>query len=221
MLRLQQLLQLWAVWLVAPAFGREASSIVASGNPHIPAECPTSSEGSSCECPAQRLLELTAENLVPHLPVQADSFLRLEPRKANGLQVNLYNFKQPARLSELELPFRILPLRRVDLTDLQVIEVPQKQALDSWFPGYAWSILVCGRCQGLHLGWKFTPAARGASNTVQEPFYALIVEAVEAAEDEALTTADGHLLARLRAVGQPLAAIGLAASALQSLGGAA
>lgn len=26
---------------------------------------------------------------------------------------------------------------------------------DSWFPGYAWTIAVCGTC-GRHLGWKFT-----------------------------------------------------------------
>lgn len=28
-------------------------------------------------------------------------------------------------------------------------------ARDSWFPGYAWTILYCGRC-GNHLGWRFT-----------------------------------------------------------------
>ena len=28
---------------------------------------------------------------------------------------------------------------------------------DSWFPGYAWTILYCGVCRN-HLGWKFTKA---------------------------------------------------------------
>ncbi|GMI23312.1 hypothetical protein TrRE_jg4045 [Triparma retinervis] len=37
---------------------------------------------------------------------------------------------------------------------------------DTWFPGYAWTVLYCG-C-GEHLGWKFTlipPAERGDSVT--------------------------------------------------------
>ena len=49
--------------------------------------------------------------------------------------------------------------------------MPPKQAADSWFVGYQWSILVCGNCmegEALHLGWKFT-AANG------DAFYALIV----------------------------------------------
>eukprot|EP01039_Chlorochromonas_danica_P007792 gene7792-8603_t len=32
-------------------------------------------------------------------------------------------------------------------------------ARDSWFPGYAWTILYCGRC-GNHLGWRFTALRR-------------------------------------------------------------
>lgn len=205
------------VFSFVPAYGRESCTLLATGNPHMPSQCLESSEKSAggCDCPAQRLLELTAQNLVPQQPVQSDTFLRLETRRANGLEVNLYNFKQPGRLSPLELPFKILAVRQVDLTDIKVIEVPAQQALDSWFPGYAWSILVCERCQGRHLGWKFTPAKVGPQ---QEAFYALIVEAVEAEEDETLRTAEGKLLAAFRVVGQPLAAIGLTASALQSLG---
>ncbi|CAE8685939.1 unnamed protein product, partial [Polarella glacialis] len=166
-------------FIAAPVVSRESvSTLVALGNPHVAAsakECSASS-GGSCECPAQRLLELTASNLLPQLRVQADSFLRLEQRRANGLEVNLYHLKQPARLSELELPFKILPLRQVDLTGLQVLEVPQKQAQDSWFPGYAWSILICTRCEGRHLGWKFTPISGSSTAAPQDAFYALIVE---------------------------------------------
>eukprot|EP00913_Durusdinium_trenchii_P016534 g15539.t1 len=122
----------------------------------------------------------------------ADSFIGMEEHEVQGLKVNLYNFKQPARLSELQLPFKLLLLRSVDLTDTQLYEVPMKQAVDSWFPGFAWSILLCKRCQGRHLGWKFTPT----STTDGSAFYALIVEA---AKEEEL---ENHLLVTLRAVGR-------------------
>ena len=58
---------------------------------------------------------------------------------------------------------------------MELLEVPSKDALDSWFPGFAWSILLCKRCEGRHLGWKFTPTGDGV------PFYALIVEAAKEA----------------------------------------
>lgn len=77
-----------------------------------------------------------------------------------------------------------------------------EQSMDSWFPGYSWSILVCSRCGGRHLGWKFSPTASALAGV---PFYALIVEATK----EELKSS---LMVTLRAVGQPLAAIGLAAS---------
>jgi len=150
---------------------------------------------------------------MPRLPVQGDTFRGIEERRlVGGLEITIYNFDQPRRLSELQLPFKILPMRRIDLTDVQVVEVPPKQALDSWFPGYAWSILICDRCKGRHLGWKFTPAGPSALNS--EAFYALIVEAIDAEEEEPL--AQQRFLAGLRAVGQPLAAIGLTASILSS-----
>ncbi len=40
----------------------------------------------------------------------------------------------------------------------------------TWFDGFAWRIAVCGGC-GLHLGWRFQPAA-GAGAT----FWGLLVE---------------------------------------------
>ena len=57
----------------------------------------------------------------------------------------------------------------------QVLEVSPEQARDSWFVGYEWSIVICRRGSGRHLGWKFTP--RGHTN--EAPFYALIVAASE------------------------------------------
>ena len=119
---------------------------------------------------------------------------------------HLYNFKQPGRLSSLQLPFKLLLLRQLDLEDTQLLEVPVEQAIDSWFPGYRWSILLCRRCGGRHLGWKFSPESSALQGM---PFYALIVEATK--EEELKSS----LLVTLRAVGQPLAAIGLAASMIE------
>lgn len=201
--------------LVSPAGARETSAVLATGNPHQAAgdaECPSKDLGiGECRCPAQTL-DLSAANLVPRLRVQGDTFRGSEDRRLAGLELQLYHFQQPQRLSQLELPFKLLLLRRVDLADAELIEVPAKQALDSWFPGYAWSILVCRRCGCRHLGWKFTPSGLAPA----EAFYAMIVETVEAQEEDP-PRATSRLLASVRAVGQPLAAIGLAASALGGL----
>jgi len=190
------------------------SKLLAPGNPHVPKspDKETCSTGQ-CDCPAQQLM-ISPANVLPRLHVQGDTFLKSEEKHVAGTEVNIYHFKQPSRLSELELPFKILPLRQVDLTDLEVIEVAPQQALDSWFPGYAWSIIVCLRCEGRHLGWKFTPT--GPHGTA---FYALIVETVDSEEAEAARVPTEKIfLASIRAIGQPLAAIGLVASALQKAG---
>merc|ERR1719189_1204446 len=158
-------------------------------------------------------MDLSVSNFVPRLPVQAGSFLNFEERRVGGLDITIYHFRQPRRLSELQLPFKILPLRRIDVTDLLLLEVPPQQSLDSWFPGYAWSILLCGRCGGRHIGWKFTPTSPGAA----EAFYALIVETVDSEEERVGARAPAaKLFESIRVVSQPLAALGLAASALQS-----
>eukprot|EP00435_Cladocopium_sp_Y103_P071584 s72_g37.t2 len=140
---------------------------------------------------------------------------RMEEHEVHGLKVSLYNFKQPARLSELQLPFKLLLLRQVDQTDLELLEVPSKDALDSWFPGFAWSILLCKRCEGRHLGWKFTPTGDGV------PFYALIVEAAK--EDELESRLLVHLRLDASADGilswaskKPVAVVGLLDGILES-----
>jgi len=217
-LALPGLLAVLAAFAPEVVHARETVAVFAPGNPHVPRGESVSEQceaSERCECPGQRDLELSGSGVVRHLPVQADTFLRLEERRVNGIDIDIYHFKQPYRLSELQLPFKILPLRNVDLTDMQLIEVTPRQALDSWFPGYAWSVLVCRRCEGRHLGWKFTPTTGNGA-----PFYALIVETVDG--EETLKTAvpnERLLLTGLRAVGQPLAAIGLAASALRDLSG--
>merc|ERR1712113_1086164 len=121
---------------------------------------------------------------LPRLAVQPDTFLRIETKKVVGMEIDIYHFKQPGRLSYLELPFKLLPLRAIDLTDVGVIEVPTNQAMDSWFPGYAWSVLVCSRCEGTHIGWKFTP-----TDGKGQAFYALIVETIDKEQEELLSTA--------------------------------
>lgn len=43
-------------------------------------------------------------------------------------------------------------------TPLRSVAVDRRsETKDSWFPGYAWAILTCGRCNR-HLGWRFTKA---------------------------------------------------------------
>jgi len=192
---------------------REAE-VMAPGNPHIPKDNGKQCAAAGpCECPAQHLT-ITSANAMPRLAAQQDTFLRVETKRVAGVEIEFYHFKQPGRLSELELPFKILPLRTIELSDVVEVEVSPKQAMDSWFPGYAWSILVCTRCEGTHIGWKFTPTGAGAG----QAFYALIVETVDKEEEEPLSTAarGERLIASIRIVGRPLAALGLAASALQS-----
>ena len=38
----------------------------------------------------------------------------MEEHEVHGLKVSLYNFEQPARLSELQLPFKLLLLRQAE-----------------------------------------------------------------------------------------------------------
>eukprot|EP00957_Ditylum_brightwellii_P122014 9305402-Ditylum_brightwellii.AAC.1 len=57
---------------------------------------------------------------------------------------------------------------------LRDVPVDSKVALDSWFPGYAWTPVVCnGGCSTgyIHVGWRFT-----STSNPGEYFYALIVD---------------------------------------------
>jgi len=56
---------------------------------------------------------------------------------------------------------------------VETLPVDTKQAVNSWFPGYYWSLLICTKCDTpLHLGWKFTPVSADAYVS----FFALIVD---------------------------------------------
>eukprot|EP01134_Creolimax_fragrantissima_P000718 CFRG0718T1 len=50
-----------------------------------------------------------------------------------------------------------ITVRRVELPNVFLSGGAYTQ--DSWFPGYAWTILNCGQC-GHHLGWRFTAASQ-------------------------------------------------------------
>eukprot|EP00929_Paragymnodinium_shiwhaense_P115338 TRINITY_DN84112_c0_g1_i1.p2 TRINITY_DN84112_c0_g1~~TRINITY_DN84112_c0_g1_i1.p2 ORF type:complete len:218 (-),score=63.47 TRINITY_DN84112_c0_g1_i1:331-984(-) len=203
--------------LLAVVDGRDAA-VMATGNPYMKGACSQDDLGEEgqcgvgCACPLQAL-SVPVQNAIAGLRVQTDdAFLKLERRTIADQEVHIYHFKQPRRLSSLELAFEVLPLRQIDLMGVEVVQVSPRQALDSWFPGYAWSILVCSRCEGQHLGWKFTP-----TGTSGEAFYALIVDTVEGEEERLRTGETLGVLAGLRVVGQPLAALGLvAASQMQS-----
>ena len=89
-----------------------------------------------------------------------------------------YHFRQPERLSHLQLPFKIVLVTAVSGAGISEVPVPAVPAADSWFVGYSWSLLLCA-CAGasdasycasdMHLGWRYT-SANG------DVFYALIVK---------------------------------------------
>ncbi|MBN1699230.1 MAG: hypothetical protein JW881_17045 [Spirochaetales bacterium] len=49
-----------------------------------------------------------------------------------------------------------------------VMEASERISEHTWFPGYAWTILVCAECRE-HLGWAYHSSDRNPSH-----FYALI-----------------------------------------------
>jgi hypothetical protein len=50
----------------------------------------------------------------------------------------------------------------------------------SWFPGFGWRFLVCGKCFQ-HLGWKYD-AAR--PNISPQAFFGVLIDSVESVEQE-------------------------------------
>merc|ERR1711871_35152 len=164
------------------------TSVYSTGNPHITSQTKLVDEqrcnaattsGGLCLKDINFAAAITAP-----LVTQQDTFLRSITVRHQGVPLNIYAFRQPARLSELELPFRILPMRAIDLTGVVEIPVAPKEAIDSWFPGYSWSILVCTGCgEPMHIGWKFTSPT--------DHFYGLIVD--YKSDDEAEATGKASL----------------------------
>lgn len=140
----------------------QLEAVIPISNPHIP---------KSGVCSAQTIDP--TQIIAAPMATQTDTFLGLHTVKIMGIPVPLYRFKQPSRLSELELPFKLLLLRHVPMDSLTLLQVPRLLAEDSWFPGYRWSVAVCESCGGkgdsIHIGWQFTHINGG------DTFFALIV----------------------------------------------
>ena len=159
--------------------------LAVEGNPHADDH----STASAC-CPAQRLPPETLLPLPTALATQRDTFVKVRARLHAGVSVDVFTFRQPPRLSHLELPFDLALVADVDPTGIIEIPAPAKDAADSWFPDYSWDHWVV--CQGTadaapqHLGWRFTrkPGVTGGV----ESFVALIVAARDR-EAEAEATA--------------------------------
>jgi ATP-dependent protease La (LON) substrate-binding domain/Yippee zinc-binding/DNA-binding /Mis18, centromere assembly len=65
-------------------------------------------------------------------------------------------------VNEHGIVHQTITLRQIDEDEIWYQGDPVAQ--DSWFPGYSWTIMVCGVC-GHHLGWQFrrVPGARSRS----------------------------------------------------------
>ena len=145
----------------------DSSLLVASGNPH----CPESI--SAPRCRAQDIVP--TQIMTTPLATQTENLQKVTYIKYLGRKVPIYHFLQSRRLTNNALPFKVALMKSIDLEDIVEIQVPLKQSLDSWFPFFQWSVIVCNRChseKAKHLGWKFT-SSQG------ESFYALIVDYVE------------------------------------------
>ena len=188
-----------AVLLVVTCFASTASALdaVVADNPH-------EKQPSTTCCPAQALApdsflpEALVSRAVPTRPTvvspmhlndsgvvsvaqalsrQEDTFLRSEQKTHLGAPVTVLHFKQPGRLSSLELPFSLVLLSDINPSGIVEVPAPRDQARDSWFPDYAWEhFVVCAQQEGAyrHLGWRFTrkPTATGAGPS---SFVAMIV----------------------------------------------
>ena len=168
-----------------PTFTTALEALTVDGNPH---DAPR----AAC-CPAQRL---PPETLLPppiaaSLSVQADTFVKVRSRKHLDIPVEVFTFRQPARLSDLTLPFDLALVSGVDPSGLVEVPTPSASAADSWFPDYSWThYVVClggtdETARHQHLGWRFTKKQGHESRPGPETFVALIVTGREEAEAEA------------------------------------
>ena len=174
-------------------------------NPHSSSK---TSAAAACMCPAQLI---NPHEIIAVAPgkIQSDTFLALETAKVNGgVSVPLYNFRQPARLSSLQLPFKILLVNKVGAGAV-ALPVHMKQAQDSWFEGYFWDVLVCeSSCNDsvsdsdssgvTHIGWKFNSITNPS-----ESFYALIVRTNEDTTQRSGENSVAEALREYLSVGQP------------------
>jgi hypothetical protein len=81
------------------------------------------------------------------------------------LQVAIYHFRQSARLNPDQLPFKIVRMRNIPMDGVVIVPVDATSAMDSWFVGYSWDIVICQQCSDWkHIGWRFTNNSTGLSH---------------------------------------------------------
>jgi len=54
----------------------------------------------------------------------------------------------------------------------------QPQTQFSWFPGYAWEMLICGMCNS-HLGWRFTADPKHSGKLHPKKFYGITIRSIK------------------------------------------
>jgi hypothetical protein len=140
--------------------------------------------------------------------------IRMVSINGGGVDVPLYQFKQPRRISDQELPFQLLLVSEMDDTPHQINVVHDMAvASDSWFPGYFWSVVVICDCSALeyrHVGWKFTsltdPSSSSSSSSSSDSFYALTVHSINTVtKKEVATSAEAVRVFGMAAPGWMLA----------------
>ena len=174
------------------------ANVVVTGNPHVPPPSPDVCPFPGNEAPdscSQALFIDPSRVIAAPAPLQADTFSHVQrvryldavvpvsaalPRcclASHSFTFPLhcrYHFRQPERLSHLQLPFKIVLVNAPPSAALRAVAVDPRDAADSWFIGYSWSLLLCGSpasdgCDSeTHLGWRYTSASG-------DVFYALIV----------------------------------------------
>eukprot|EP00039_Didymoeca_costata_P030375 m.29251 g.29251 ORF g.29251 m.29251 type:complete len:223 (-) comp8081_c0_seq1:98-766(-) len=162
--------------------GGAGPQLVVTGNPHMPHEKSFEDVclGGAGGCEAEFLNPAQLAGMPVNLAVQQESFAGIRKIKYMGMPVDVYKFNQPRSLSHLQLPFKLVLVRSLNLADVEVVEVPPTQGLNSWFLGYHWSILACNKCNRItHLGWKFT-----SNSDPEDFFFALIVDLAEEPQEE-------------------------------------
>jgi hypothetical protein len=71
----------------------------------------------------------------------------------HGAEGNVGAYINPGVIVHQTITIRCL------LNTVHLIHQGRPEIKDSWFPGYAWTIVCCAMCSS-HLGWHFTPANR-------------------------------------------------------------
>ena len=199
--------------LLARACAKRSATPIA--NPHQPA--------AALACLSSPAVTRAAILGVPLLATQADTLVGVETVEVSGVPVLIYSFKQPARLSPLELPFKVLPVARIDTAGVVALRVGERQAADSWFPGFKWDVLVdvASCAEPAHIGWRFRPVGNVGNDINEEEddnkatFDALIVKTTD---NDALSAAASFVdaLRAKFAVGVPAAPWMLALLAAQA-----